>query len=268
MVYVQGTTVCQMSCAHCCVDYGNGKRGKHMSWDTFIGAVHYTEAYGGEHITLGGGEISLHPKFRQMVQHVVEQTSMKLFMVTNGGKAINGVSKNIRWLIDYMESGLIEPDRLSVELSLDQFHDHVEDGQVLAYFTKWRSRRHGYGNYQMVRDVGNRRLMRGGRALKLDLNDYEWQEECAEAQCICCDHQVYPDGRITGCGCPDSPTIAQIAYHGYDMVCDPNDLPQTEDNCFSPSKIKMKEEWDRANSTEALAERCKKMTHTPDGVEV
>jgi hypothetical protein len=153
-----------------------------------------------------------------------------------------------------------------VELSQDQFHDPVEDGQVLAYFTKWRKRPHGYGTYQMVRDVGNRRLVRIGRALKLDLNDYEWQEELAESQCGCPSHQVYPDGRVTGCGCPDSPTIAQIVFHGYDQIQDPNDLAQTEDQCFSPSKIRLKEEWERANSTEALVERCKTLTHTSDGV--
>lgn len=267
MVYVQATTVCQMSCAHCCVDYGDGNRGKHMSWDTFLGAVHYAEDYSGDHITLGGGEISLHPKFRQMVKHIIEETRMHLFMVTNGGKAIDGVSKNIRWLIEYMESGLIDDDRIAVELSLDQFHDPVEDGQVLAYFTKWRSRPHGYGNYQMVRDVGDRKLMRGGRALKLDIDDYQWQDELPESQCICTDHQIYPDGHITGCGCPDSPTIAQIVHRGYDQLKDPNDLPQTEDNCFSPSKIKLKEEWERANDPEAIAERANKLTEV-DGVKV
>jgi hypothetical protein len=268
MIYVQATTVCQMKCEHCCVDYGNGKRGKHMSWDTFLGAVHYAEDYSGDHITLGGGEISLHPQFRKMVTHILEQTKLSLFMVTNGGKAINGVSKNIRWLIELMECGIYDSDRIAVELSLDQFHDPVEDGQVLAYFTKYRRSRHGYGTYQMVRNVGDRKLMRGGRALKLDLNDYEWQEELAEAQCICPDHQIYPDGRITGCGCPDSPTIAKIVHHGYDTIIDPNNLPQTEDQCFSSYKIRLKEEWERANSPEALAERCKATTHTPDGIAI
>lgn len=238
-----------MKCEHCCVDYGNGQRGRHMSWDTFLGAVNYTEAYGGEHITLGGGEISLHPKFRQMVKHIMEETSMNLFIVTNGGKAIDGVSKNIRWLIELMECGIYESDRIAVELSLDQFHDPVEDGQVLAYFTSYRRRPHGYGTYQMIRDVGDRKLMRGGRALNLGINDYEWQETPPEAQCICSDHQIYPDGRITGCGCPDSPTIAQIVHHGYNQIQDPNDLRQTEDQCFSPSKIRIKEELEYIKET-------------------
>jgi hypothetical protein len=245
MAYIHGTTWCQQSCAHCCVDYGAGKRGKHMDFDTFIGAVYYASDCG-EFVSLGGGEISLHPRFRDMVKHILDNTSLNLQMVTNGGKAIKGVSKNIRWLIDLMESGWYESERLDVELSLDQFHDPVEDMQVLAYFTRYRKRPYGYGTYQKVRNIGDRKLARDGRALKLGINDYEWQDECPESQCVCTDHQVYPDGRITACGCPDSPEIGRITFHGYTMDRDPNDLAQTEDQCFSPSKIKMKEEWKRA----------------------
>lgn len=239
MVYVHATTVCQMSCAHCCVDYGAGKRGKHMDFDTFIGAVNYAADYG-DYVTIGGGEISLHPKFRQMVMHILDSTRLSLHMVTNGGKAINGVSKNIRWLIELIESGMYE-DRVDAELSLDQFHDPVEDGQVLAYFTRYRRSGAGY-TYQKVRDVGDRKLVRVGRAKNLPLNDYEWQSDPPEAQCGCTTMQVYPDGRITACGCTDSPVIGNIQHHGYNILQDLNDLPSDGDGCYSPTVMRLKAE--------------------------
>jgi hypothetical protein len=235
MTYVHATTWCQMSCKMCCHDYGAGKRGKHMDWNTFIGAVHFAEGYG-ECIDLGGGEITLHPKFRQMIMYVLDNTQLMLHFTTNGGKAVNGVSKNLRWYIDLQESGMYA-DHLDAELSLDQFHDPVEDGQVLAYFTRYRHTSYGL-SHNKVRDIGDRKLAMAGRALKLDKDMYQWQGD--ENQCACEEIQIYPDGRITGCGCPDSPIIAQINHHGYDNIRDINDIRDSDSGCCSPSKLSAK----------------------------
>lgn len=244
MTYIHGTTWCQMSCAHCCVDYGNGKRGKHMGFDMFCGAVNYA-ADNGDHVTLGGGEITLHPKFRNMVMHVMDCTSLSLFMVTNGGKAVNGVSKNVRWLIELMDSGMYE-DRIRAELSLDQFHDMVEDDFVENWFKRPRYGVLGWGiGRDMVRRVGDKKLLRAGRALLLDKDMYEWHGD--DNQCACENAQIYPDGRVTGCGCLDSPIIAQIVHHGYDNLLDVNAIRDSGSGCCSPSKLAAKAKIEEQN---------------------
>jgi len=205
-----------------------------MSWDTFLGALSFAAEYG-EYVMLGGGEITLHPKFRQMVDHIIQHTALDLHMVTNGGKAVDGVSRNVRWLIDYVDSGMTN-DRLSVELSLDKFHDPVEDDIVLEWFTRYVRHPGGYSTHQRVRDVGDRKLARVGRAKDLPLADYEWQDPIPERQCVCQDFQVYPDGRIMACGCDDSPRLGSVVHQGHTMHVDLDDLDSHE-QCYSPSKL-------------------------------
>jgi MoaA/NifB/PqqE/SkfB family radical SAM enzyme len=206
-----------------------------MEWNMFIGACHYAYS-NGDILTLGGGEVTLHPRFRDAVTHVLDHTGLNLFMVTNGGKAANGVSKNVRWLIDLMESGIYEEERLQVELSQDRWHDPVQDQYVLRWFTRQRVGSWGHVKTH-TRTVT--RLIREGRAAKMDYSqDFEWFHD---DECRCDDPQIYPDGRIMGCGCEDSPQIGRVVFHGYDKLLDYDDVVDSETRCCSPSKIAMRQ---------------------------
>lgn len=56
-MYIQITTRCNMHCDHCGFDCTH--KGSNMSLDTFKNALGYCS----EHVMLGGGEPTLHPKF-------------------------------------------------------------------------------------------------------------------------------------------------------------------------------------------------------------
>ncbi len=224
MTYLHVTTKCNMACAHCIHDYGAGKRGRHMDWNTFLGAVNFVKDYAGwEHITLGGGEPTLNPDILKMLDHLVECGGFDyVLMVTNGSKA-----KVMREIIERYESGQWEIPKhggnIEVVLSWDVHHDQsMVEPFVSDYFIQ----------RGLTHDVGWN-LIRGGRAAKLP-DSYTALED----KCVCNNLVVYPDGRVTACGCPGSPKIAQIVHHGYDMEHDAQELlesPQFMDTrCARP----------------------------------
>ena len=220
MGYLQVTTCCNFSCAHCCMNYGNGKRGRHMKWDTFIGAMWFMLDYE-DSLTLGGGEPTLNPLFKRMVRYILENTGMSVVIITNGSN-----TKVMDWLIEELSEGIWE-NRLAVRLSWDEFHDTWKvEPRIYEYFRN-KGLLHGY-----LRD----KIQPIGRGKTLE--NYEFSED----HCPGSDITVYPDGRITACSCKDSPTIGHVVFHGYSMdIPDWDELPHDDDRCFSPSNPKIQE---------------------------
>ena len=227
MSYLHVTSKCNMSCQHCIHDYGAGKRGKHMDWNTFLGAVNFVKDYaGGEHITLGGGEPTLNPDILKMLDFLVEHAGFDyILMVTNGSKA-----KVMREIIERYESGQWELPKhggnLQVELSWDVHHDQsMVEPFVSDYFIR----------LGMTRDVGWN-LIRAGRAVTIP----DAYAALAD-KCVCDNHVIYPDGRITACGCPGSPRIAQIVHQGYDVEQNAREILDSEEfmetNCARPQEV-------------------------------
>lgn len=59
------TTRCNMSCEHCCSNCT--AEGQDMSYETWGKALAFVLDWGGETISLGGGEPTLHPLFWQIL---------------------------------------------------------------------------------------------------------------------------------------------------------------------------------------------------------
>jgi MoaA/NifB/PqqE/SkfB family radical SAM enzyme len=149
-----------------------------MSLDTFLRACELAHEYG-EYITLGGGEPTLHKRFREFVGIAIAYVEEGgPYIITNGSNATLSL-----WL-----HRLIEKEVVGGELSLDQFHDRsmVSDSVVEA-FSSMRGDR--FAN--RIRTV--RQIQRQGRAITNGL----WTEE---EGCACDDLFVTPSGRLYACG--------------------------------------------------------------------
>jgi len=96
---------------------------------------------------------------------------------------------------------LSREDQLSVALSLDCFHDPIDEKIVNLWTSKTKSRR---GNFE-IRDVSksNQGVIAQGRATKTGAG---WNED----ECPCSDILIKPDGRIKLCGCTRSPIIGHV----------------------------------------------------------
>jgi len=186
-VYLQITTRCNMECAHCC--YSCTSKGDDMDWSTFCLALETAELHGAC-VTLGGGEPTIHPLFREFVHEaweVMNYARSEVSVITNGKH-----KENALWLREMA----MEYDCLHCYLSNDPFHEEIDPVVESAYaFSTW-----GPKDLQ--------RVVYRGRAKKLvdrtETND----------RCVCCDWFVKPNGEVYQCGCEDAPLIGSV-YDGY-----------------------------------------------------
>jgi len=75
-MYLQITTRCNMSCAHCC--FSCTTQGEDMSIETFKNCLEFDNEY----IILGGGEPTIHPLFWQLLGLSI--SSGEVWLATNG----------------------------------------------------------------------------------------------------------------------------------------------------------------------------------------
>lgn len=181
--YIHVTTNCNMSCAHCCFSYGNGRKGKDMPIDMFRNIMKLSSD-NGEIVTIGGGEITMYENFEQMIGIIAcyKNDECAPFIVTNGKNTERALLLN-RLAI----SGII-----GCELSQDEFHDPIEYKVVQAF-----------RNRDAIRNVTKGgELISAGRAKALD--HYKLRKEC-----VCDSMQFLPTGVVKFCGCPKSPIITK-----------------------------------------------------------
>lgn len=184
-MYLQITTRCNMTCAHCC--FSADHTGADMSRETLMAALKLANEYG-DMLTVGGGEPTVHPHFFDYLGLAMAynpEPSLRVLVVTNGKR------KDIALRLASMaREGLIHAD-----LSQDDYHDPISP-QVIQAFTPSRSRGDQYGapshDYRGIREV--RTILPVGRAVEENVATVD--EGC------CCDTLlVDPEGRLFACGC-------------------------------------------------------------------
>lgn len=160
-----------------------------MTEEVFRAAIKLCEDYDG-HITLGGGEPTLHPKFRMFLIEAIAASEYEPLVVTNGS-----VKKDALLLAKLANKGVVH-----AELSTDEFHDPI-DGEVYAAFE---------GRYRDVTRQGSQDPIAVGRALTVLEIEPDEYNKCACEDCI-----IKPDGTVRQCGCDDSPVIGNV-FDGID----------------------------------------------------
>jgi MoaA/NifB/PqqE/SkfB family radical SAM enzyme len=204
-VYLKLTTKCNMKCQHCCMSAT--RKGEDMAWETFKAAVDGWD--GGDGLTLGGGEPTLHPEFERFLFYALAQTDPSeggLLVVTNGSQTERALTLAL----------LAKRGVLAAALSRDPWHDPIDE-KVVEAFTK--NTRGNYYNtdtdYREIRDV-SRGVLRVGRAARKSFTNYwETRNGCA------CDGDpvVDPNGNVHQCGCPKSPIVGNV-FTGYESLTD------------------------------------------------
>jgi len=221
-MYLQITTRCNMTCAHCCYSCAPGK-GKHGEYNTIIAAIAYAREQGEESISIGGGEPTLHPRFFDILRHCLNDFDY-VWLATNGSNTkamyrlhniIQGCDYESFEREDYCTceeteectcepSGIIyQEDKLSVALSQDHFHERDKVSQRIVDLWTRQANQHRHSHYE-VRNLNNN-VAGQGRAAKTGSG---WGEHC-----VCEDFILRPDGKIKLCGCTHSPIIGDV-WHG------------------------------------------------------
>ncbi len=198
-MYIQITTRCQMSCAHCC--YSCTKQGEDMSLDTFRRCLKTCREYD-EYPFLGGGEPTLHPQFEKFLLEAIASntSSIKVGIITNGG-----IKKRALML-----ASLTKQDIIMAQLSRDEYHDPIDDEVVEAFCELT----HG------IRDTSRNGTLsplphgRGRELLQIEgFEDYDY----SEVDCCCPDILVKPNGDVYQCGCEHSPLIGNVHDSSLDI---------------------------------------------------
>lgn len=182
-MYLQITTRCNMSCAHCC--FSATQRGEDMPRDVLRAALKLA-AGRDDFVTIGGGEPTVHPAFWDYVGLVLghaAHSDLPPLVVTNGKRRDHALKL----------AALARRGVLACELSQDDFHDPVNAEVVSAFTPQRRSAYEDRGSdMRGIRSV--QRILPVGRAF--DENVATESEGCA-----CEDLLVAPDGTIYACGC-------------------------------------------------------------------
>ena len=203
-MYLQLTTRCNMTCAHCC--FACTKDGEDMSLETFRDAIKIDGS-----ITLGGGEPTLHKHFDTMLLESLAAVhgfhgDGHVSVITNGS-----ITNRALVLAQLGKAKVVDS-----QLSRDDYHDEI-DPRVVDAFESFEKGVFG-------RQLGIRNTTDGrdphphGRAVELlGLDDDELTERTANgATCMCHDFIVKPNGEIVQCGCNDSPVVGN-AKDGVDV---------------------------------------------------
>jgi len=199
-MYVWVTERCNMTCDHCCNNAT--AKGKHMSIKTFRNFVkHFGDD---EHVSLGGGEPTLHPHFWEIIGLSLGHFEYT-WLATNGSKTDIALA-----LARMAQKGV-----LGCALSQDQEHDQdLVDSRVVHAFT--RDHRRSSSVYDTTssndgREVRNvfendreQPLVAAGRAID------NFDESFLRKECPCEELQLMINGDVHWCGCPDAPVIGNV----------------------------------------------------------
>lgn len=102
-VYVEITSNCNLKCVYC---YNNSGMGKNMSFQNIKTLLQQIIDYGGNKISLSGGEPLLHPNILQILKYI-HDTNVSCTLLTNGT------------LIDDEKAKVIVETEVEVQVSLD-----------------------------------------------------------------------------------------------------------------------------------------------------
>lgn len=193
-MYIQITTKCNMTCAHCC--FAATRTGEHMLLNVFEKALSVAVQYG-DHVTIGGGEPTMHPQFFQYLnlarkEQELGRMEMHPFLVTNGKNA------KVKRLLDIVEREYeIGTHTFSMALSQDEWHEEIDWGVVrraerLVRLTGEHGDRSGRMEIRTVKVISP---VGRGRHSKFDSMRKPW------GGCACETALVDPEGIVWACGC-------------------------------------------------------------------
>lgn len=199
-MYIQITTYCNMSCAHCSYSCEAGKKGEHMSLSLFREVLTYCNSYG-ENVVLGGGEPTIHPQFWTFFGEAMAAENVEnVWMATNGS-----ITKITLALAEIAAGG----GKFSIALSQDSYHDPI-DWKVREKFDRLKLE---------IRNVDLWGLINKGAALANGIGSVE--------ACACPETMVAPDGKVTMCGCPDSFVLGYLWELEYEVINRAKELADT-----------------------------------------
>lgn len=195
-MYIQITTRCNMTCAHCCFSANN--KGDNMSRETFMQALVLAENVCGS-VVIGGGEPTVHPEFFDYLDQAIERYNKDYFamppLVVTNGKLVSKARK----LLEYIE----DEKPVYVDLSLDEYHDPIRPEIENAFKTHDRIRREnarlggrhvdggaGIRTVKNIQPVG--RAAEPARGIPITV---------VGAPCCCENLLVDPFGNVFSCGC-------------------------------------------------------------------
>ena len=186
-----------MKCDHCCMSCEPGK-GDHMSMKVFKKAIQFCEHIG-SHITIGGGEPTVHPRFEEIFLKVLMsgiKSGAGSYIITNGKHTERAL------MIAHLAKGF-DNEMFGAELSQDYYHEPISDKVIKAFGPN-------------IRNTSNH-IMKAGRADEEGI----WDDE---EGCVCSDIIIKPDGTVMSCGCDrgiplgnvlNPKSVAGLTDHGY-----------------------------------------------------
>lgn len=211
MIYLQITTRCNMKCAHC--GMACTKKGQDMSLETFRNAL---KEFGGDLMSIGGGEPTIHPQFWQMLGECIADSGETVWMATNGKE-----TKTALALAKLAQKGV-----LIVELSQDPYHEKIDQTVVEAFQRDSNSYSRNENDCRGIRNTSGA-LIKAGRC------------KTGSNSCICNGIMIKPNGDVKACGCKNAPTFGNVNK----KVTIPNDEWDTNE-CYRNQRASTVEEWD------------------------
>ena len=163
--------------------------GQTMSMKTFRQSLRLFEQLGkinyNHHITIGGGEPTLHPQIKTIALNVSMCKNSRFVLITNG--RLGDIA--IRLLHNYNDH---------IILSVDKYHEPI-DQSIIDIFKKPITYEHYSPHKKRYRNVaGVRNPIRSGRSME------------GRRRCACDTLFIKPNGQIKYCGCLNSPIIGHI----------------------------------------------------------
>ncbi|KKN26567.1 hypothetical protein LCGC14_0873350 [marine sediment metagenome] len=180
-MYIQITTRCNMACEHC--GYDCGVDGDDMDIETFKAAIKYDD----DTICIGGGEPTIHPKFWEFIGLALRSNAEYIWLATNGKKTDTALAL----------AGLAKRGAIGCALSLDNYHDPIDDKVVEAF----KATKHILG----IGDMDSREI-RNVTSKEINSGRCDFGTE----GCICEDLVCEPNGNVKACGCQDAPLFGNI----------------------------------------------------------
>lgn len=190
-MYIQITTRCNMTCAHCC--YSCTKQGEDMDKATFRAAL---ALYGEEvsfSLAIGGGEPTLHKQFMPWLFEAICAQTMSFHEEMPVFVATNGTNTKVALAL----AGLASKGVIYGCLSLTEWHrdqNVVPTPEVIKAFRIEHiptTERYYNEDLREIRGEEHYEPYAVGRAT--DITD--------KTGCCCDDLVVAPDGSIFACGC-------------------------------------------------------------------
>ena len=190
--YIQITTRCNMTCAHCC--FAATKVGQDMTVATAKKAITLFSPYkcNDNYCVIGGGEPTLNPKFWEIIG--LAMSHYEIWMATNGSTT----------RIALRLAELAKQGKLAVKLSQDKYHDAIDPKVVQAFK---RSDKPDFRDKREMDHPINDSWLAHGRAPNLAESD---PDIYLRHSCVCSGPFVKPNGDVHVCGCVGSYKLGNV----------------------------------------------------------